>query len=102
MPSGIRPVKSAAHQPSRPTTQTTPVNAPASRSAGIGEPEPEERDQPPLRLRRVDREVDRVAAGGADEARERAADQEQEGADVHRVAHPGGDEAVQRPAARVR
>ena len=48
-----------------------------------------------LPLRRVDRDVDRVAAGGADEARERAADHEEERADVHRVAHPGGDEAVQ-------
>ena len=48
-----------------------------------------------LPLRRVDREVDRIAPGRADEAGEGAADEEEERADVHRVPHPSGDEAVQ-------
>ena len=48
------------------------------------------------RCRRIDREVDGVAAGSADEARERAADEKEERHHVHRVAHPRGDEAVER------
>ena len=48
----------------------------------------------------VDREVDGVAPRGADEAREGAADEEEERADVHRVAHPGGEEAVQADGTR--
>ncbi len=56
----------------------------------------EERDEAVLWLRRVDREVDRVAPGGADEARERSTDDEQKRADVDPVPHPVRDEPVQR------
>ena len=47
-------------------------------------------------LRRVDREVDGVAPGGADETRERPADDEEKRADVDPVSHPVRDEPMQR------
>ena len=59
------------------------------------EEEAEQRHDAALRLRRIDLEVDGIAPGGADEARERAADEEEEGADVHPVPDPGGEEAVE-------
>ena len=97
MPSGIRPVKSAAHQPSRPTTQTTPCKAPREHERGTASKSRNSVTSRRWRCGGVDRELDRIAAGRADEARERAADDEQECADVHRVAHPGREKAVERP-----
>src|SRR3954447_7559169 len=60
-----------------------------------GEQAPEQRNQPTLGSGRIDSEIDRIAAGSADEARERPPDEEQEGRNVRRVPHPRGDEAME-------
>ena len=48
----------------------------------------------------IDRQVDGIAAGSADESRERTADEEEERHHVRRVAHPSGDEAMERHGTR--
>ena len=103
IPSGIRPV----NERRPPAEQRRRRRRRACSAARGGAPGSRARSRnsvtsAALRLRRVDREVDGVAPGGADEARERAADEEEERADVHRVAHPGGEEAVEGRRARAR
>ena len=92
----MRPVKSAAHQPSSAAIQITAEYAPPSSRAGIARRPRKSVTSLRCRTRRIDRQVDGVAAGSADEARERATDEKEEGHDVGRVAHPGGDEAMER------
>ena len=95
----MRPVTKAAHQPRSADDPDHPEYAPPSSSAGIARKPRNSVTSLRCARGRIDREVDGVAAGGADEAGERAADEKEERADVHRVAHPGGDEAVERQAA---
>ena len=60
------------------------------------EEDPEERHEPSLRHRPVDRQVDRIRAGSAREARKRIRGEEQEGVQVRGVAEVRGEETVQR------
>ena len=67
----------------------------AEHQRGEDEPDPEEGHGTMLSLRRVDRDIHRIASRGADEPRKGAADQKQECADMHPVAHPRRQEVVQ-------
>ena len=77
-PSGMRPVKSAAHQPSSAADPDHRRVRPPEKESGDREETAEERHQPSLPYGWIDGQVDGIAAGSADEARERATDEKEE------------------------
>ena len=74
IPSGIRAVTSAYHQPRRARTNATPPSALATMNAGMARKKRKRIVESALRCRRVDLEVDPVRARAAGEAREPPAD----------------------------
>ena len=96
MPSGMRALTSAYHQPEERDREDDATESARDDERRDREEEAEQHPQAALLPRRIDLEVDPVRAGAAREAREAPPDEVQEGANVRRVPDVGGEEAVER------